>query len=539
VFRICLAAFAAFFLFVGSATAHEGHDHGGGDDTPVQSASPRAEAHSDQFELVAIAGHESLTLYLDRYATGEPVDGAAIEIMTHAGSQKAAAQGDGIYVVEAPWVEEPGTTELTAVITLVDASDLLTLSFIVPSPPLEQGGMPALNWLWLGGVGLAGVLLGFGVRSALGRKRLAMVALAVALVTTVQPPNAFAGPGHDHSGAAEAQPGADLPRRLPDGTLFVPKPTQRLLKVRTIVTASGDYKPGLAVPGHIIADPNKSGVVQSVTGGKLFPPDAGFPLLGASVSAGDTLAFVQPPLAAIDSSDIRQTKADLDKQISLARANLARLRRAAESVPRANIEDAEIELRGLLKARADLEASGAPREALIAPVSGVIARADVTAGRVVAGGETLFQIIDTNALWVEALAYDPRVSMGVTGASARTSAGLAITLAFRGSGLATQNQAVPLRFAVESPPPGLRTDMPVTVYLTLDESRSGIAVPNAAIVRGLNGQPVVYVQTAAERFEARPVVVEPLDAARMLVTGGLGPDARIVVQGAELINQTR
>jgi multidrug efflux pump subunit AcrA (membrane-fusion protein) len=208
-------------------------------------------------------------------------------------------------------------------------------------------------------------------------------------------------------------------------------------------------------------------------------------------------------------------------------------------VPRANIEDAEIELRGLLKARADLEASGAPREALIAPVSGVIARAEATAGRVVAGGETLFQIIDTNALWVEALAYDPRVSMGVTGASARTSAGLAITLAFRGAGLATQNQAVPLRFAVESPPPGLRTDMPVTVYLTLDESRSGIAVPNAAIVRGLNGQPVVYVQTAAERFEARPVVVEPLDAARMLVTGGLGPDARIVVQSAELINQTR
>jgi multidrug efflux pump subunit AcrA (membrane-fusion protein) len=286
-------------------------------------------------------------------------------------------------------------------------------------------------------------------------------------------------------------------------------------------------------------DPNRSGVVQSATGGKLLPPEGGFPLLGQTVEAGQVLAYVQPPFTAIDSSEIRQAMADLDKDIGLARAKLDRLRKGGNAVPRAQIEDAEIELDGLLKARADLESSAAPREALTAPVAGLVAAADVMAGRVVASGDTVFEIIDPQALWVEALAYDPRLTLGVTAASARTSGGVIMPLAFRGAGLATQNQAIPLRFSVEAPPPGLRTGMPVTVFLSLDAVRPGIAVPNAAVVRGLNGQPVVYVQTAAERFEARAVVAEPLDAGTMLVTAGLRPDARVVVSGAELVNQTR
>jgi hypothetical protein len=59
------------------------------------------------------------------------------------------------------------------------------------------------------------------------------------------------------------------------------------------------------------------------------------------------------------------------------------------------------------------------------------------------------------------------------------------------------------------------------------------------VVRGGNGQSIVYEHTRPERFEPREVRVEPLDAERVLVLSGLSAGRRIVTQGAELLNQVR
>ena len=44
-----------------------------------------------------------------------------------------------------------------------------------------------------------------------------------------------AGEGHDH-GDAPAAPSANGPQRQPDGSVFLPKPAQRQLGVRTVAT---------------------------------------------------------------------------------------------------------------------------------------------------------------------------------------------------------------------------------------------------------------------------------------------------------------
>ena len=73
--------FAAFILFAllllgRPALAHEGHDHGAAPEA-VAAALPRAEAHSDLFEIVAILQPGgALTLTLDRYADNSPLDGS-------------------------------------------------------------------------------------------------------------------------------------------------------------------------------------------------------------------------------------------------------------------------------------------------------------------------------------------------------------------------------------------------------------------------------------------------------------------------------
>ena len=64
---------------IAPASAHEGHDH---EEQPPVSAGalPRGEADFDAFEIVAIVRGENLEIYLDRFATNEPVTGATIEV---------------------------------------------------------------------------------------------------------------------------------------------------------------------------------------------------------------------------------------------------------------------------------------------------------------------------------------------------------------------------------------------------------------------------------------------------------------------------
>ena len=82
--------------------ADEGH---GGHDVPSSALpaalAPRVEAQSETFELVAILEGGKLTLYLDRFATNEPVTNAAIDI--ESGAFKATAQpgGEGVYTASA------------------------------------------------------------------------------------------------------------------------------------------------------------------------------------------------------------------------------------------------------------------------------------------------------------------------------------------------------------------------------------------------------------------------------------------------------
>ena len=59
------------------------------------------------------------------------------------------------------------------------------------------------------------------------------------------------------------------------------------------------------------------------------------------------------------------------------------------------------------------------------------------------------------------------------------------------------------------------------------------------MIRGANGEDIVYVHTDPEVFEPRAVRTEPLDATRVLIVAGVASGDRLVTQGAELLNQLR
>ena len=172
-------------------------------------------------------------------------------------------------------------------------------------------------------------------------------------------------------------------------------------------------------------------------------------------------------------------------------------------------------------------------------MSGVVSVANVTTGQVVESRDVLFEIVDPTRLWVEAVAFDPAIASQMTRASAKATDGTPLTITFVGRGLILRQGAVPMQFRIENPPASLTVGAPVTVIADVATNETGFALPRTAVVRMPNGGSAVWDHVTAERFVPRPVRLQPLDGGNVLVLAGLKPEQRIVVQGADLLNQVR
>jgi multidrug efflux pump subunit AcrA (membrane-fusion protein) len=245
-----------------------------------------------------------------------------------------------------------------------------------------------------------------------------------------------------------------------------------------------------------------------------------------------------PALQAIDVSDMRQRQGELDQQISIVERRLARYETLAPSgaVARAQLEETKLELQGLKERRAALDKVKREPEPLVAPVDGIVADGTPVAGQIAQTNAVVFHIIDPARLWVEALSYE---SLPTLQAASANVAEKKLKLAFRGAGFADRNQSIPIHFAIEGDVSGIRVGQFVTVFADTPDEQRGIAVPRTSIVRTMAGQDTVYEHVSAERFEQRPVRIEPLDGQNVLISHGLSAGRRVVVQGAELIDHIR
>jgi hypothetical protein len=163
----------------------------------------------------------------------------------------------------------------------------------------------------------------------------------------------------------------------------------------------------------------------------------------------------------------------------------------------------------------------------------------VVVGQVVQAQDVLFQVVDPDSLWVEAYDYGDSDPATLKNATAIGPANVALELGFEGWSRTLQQQATVLRFAIVAPPASIRIGQPVTVTAQRRETARGIIIGRDAVVRGGSGESIVWRHIEAELFEPRAVRTEPFDATRVLIAAGIGEGERIVVRGAELINQIR
>ena len=219
---------------------------------------------------------------------------------------------------------------------------------------------------------------------------------------------------------------------------------------------------------------------------------------------------------------------------------LRRLNELADTVPRKEIEAAESEVASLRGRIAAIGVGLSGRDALVAPVSGVLAASNAVVGQIVEPKELIFEVIDPDSLHVEASAYDMLALDQVAAASVLVG-NTPVPLAFIGASRRLREQALPLMFENHAAGAGLTLPLgqPVKVQVSLKRSVRGLPLPIAALTRDPANQVVVWVKTAPEHFAARAVQTQPLDGARVVVSAGLQAGERVVVQGASLIAQIR
>ncbi len=361
--------------------------------------------------------------------------------------------------------------------------------------------------------------------------------LSLALVAT-----AHAGPGaHGPNGEHLDAPSVSTPdglARLPDGSVNVPMLAQRRLGLRTLLVVESEAAATVELPARVVMDPNSAGRVQTLVGGKVEPGPKGLPIAGQRVRRGDVLGYVAHHVDPLAAASQQAQLAELRSSRQLAEQRVQRLQSLEGTVPRKEIDAARLELDSYTARENAIGASLGSKERLVAPVSGVIARADVVNGQVVESKDVLFEVVDPARMLVEASVADVQLSTQLAGA---TLAGIADwKLQFLGAAGALRDGTLPLTFkATGTGATPLALGQPVTVVAALTNKVKGIVLPAQAVTRNSANEAVVWIKAGAERYIPQPVQVRPLDAQTVVITQGLGADNRVVVQGAPLIAQIR
>jgi membrane fusion protein, heavy metal efflux system len=506
-------------------------------------SAPRLEAQSELFELVARLDGDELSILIDRYETNEPVLGAVVEVAFGDLKAKATFHADhGDYAVDDKTMLEalaaPGEHGLVFTVTAGEEVDLLDGTLVVDahvSEHEEHGHLLERALLAGGVVGLAllGLLLWRRRRARFVSSTLG-ASLVVFTLAALAAPGAH-GPSGEHLDAGGPANASGL-ARLSDGSVNVPKLAQRRMEIRTVLAPEAEVAGTVELPGRVVMDPNAGGRVQPVHGGRVQAPGAGLPVAGQTVRKGQVLAYVrhhaEPYAEANQQASLAQLRADR----AVLEQRVKRLEGLEGSVPRKEIEAARVELEALLERERRIGASLASREALTAPVPGVIATATAVNGQVVEPRDVLFEIVDPGRVLVESVVTDPALAQRIGAASLAGIDGAKLTLV--GVGRSLRDGVLPVTFRSESKA-SLAIGQPVTVIATLKDRVRGIVLPAQAIVRNPANESVVWIKAGAERFVPQPVQFRPLDAQTVVVTRGLGADNRVVVQGASLIGQIR
>lgn len=409
IFPHCLLALAIWMLPVLSGDAHETgdpfhtHDDGGELPLTMQSIKPRVETGSKKIELVAVWYDTELIVYADHYASNEPLNNASITLRGAGHASQGRHVGDGVYSIVANGLSKPGKYPLEFEVRSAALNETLKGTLEVPQPAQPGVSTPSVT-VWAGGTALLLIIVGslwrmrrrgrWIPRTALSAGCLLILIPDMMPVHAAESGSAVINPVVIRAGIQDA-----APKTLADGSVFLPKPTQRLLGIRT---ARG------AVRNHS----------QYVTLDALANDDFG-------------------------------------------------------------------------------------------------------------------------SLIIDAVIHDPTFPEQVVAAHILATDGDKLPLTYLGSGQHSTGDTLILEFSLEDPAARLTPGMPVKVIIKTKTIILGMALPQGTVIKGDQGEQLIWLHTSAERFKPQRINAQNLDADTVVVLEGVEAGSRIVTRGAALLEQVR
>jgi len=119
------------------AFSHDGEDHGAPPPPVNQAVAPRAIATTEDFEVVAVLEGNKLVVYVDAFASNEPVANAKVEIDGTGMKGIAREVAPGTYALDLAEAPPRGKHGLTIGIEAGDTADLLSATLDTSMP--DQG----------------------------------------------------------------------------------------------------------------------------------------------------------------------------------------------------------------------------------------------------------------------------------------------------------------------------------------------------------------------------------------------------------------
>jgi len=298
------------------------------------------------------------------------------------------------------------------------------------------------------------------------------------------------------------------------------------------------------VVGRVIADPSGHARVQASQPARVISdPAHAIPIPGQMVKRGQVLAVLEPTLSSLEKGDKRSLLTRVDSEINITERELARQVQLGDLVPAKQAETTRIRLDQLRKERGQITGTALGRELLIAPVDGVVTDVHVVPGEVVGSDRVLVEIVDPSRLRVEAVIHDLAVAKRISGATAASKLvpdqSFPLTLLGRSPKVDPVDQGIHAIFRVADEQAGaLSIGMPVDVYLATGAASLRTAVPRNSVAE-VGGRQVVFVRTAPEVFEFRPVKIERVIGPLAEIAEGVKPGDRVVTQGIEQLKAGR
>jgi RND family efflux transporter MFP subunit len=253
--------------------------------------------------------------------------------------------------------------------------------------------------------------------------------------------------------------------------------------------------------------------------------------IGDRVGAGDLLAELR-------STDVDAALAAAREQRERARRDLARAEDllARQLVAREQVDNARTALAVAEAALRDAEFTRRYTEIRAAAAGRVLARL-AEPGEVIAAGQPILRIGETDGAWIARVALADRDALAIApGTQARVAvraAGLsdvAGTVSRIGGAAAAASAAIDAEISFTAPASGLVSGLVAEAEIAIPAAPV-LTVPVSALLRAQAGRASVFVVTNG-RAEAREIVTGQLRGDRIEVREGIAADVEIVVEGA-------